>query len=224
VNIKVTGGLGTGAILREWWTGISGPLVDHLTSDVNYPDNPKKRELLTKIDGPNNWGEDFGVRIRGYLYPPVDGNYTFWIASDATSELWLSASEDPCGASLIAYVPDYEITLPHEWYKFAQQQSAPIPLLVGSKYYIEVLHKEFASYDNLAVAWQGPGISQRVIEGMYLSPFCLDMEIFAAFAADWGRIDCTAENGWCSGDDFYRDGEVWVDDLQAFAESWLAGF
>jgi hypothetical protein len=161
--------------------------------------------------------------MRGYLHPVIDGNYTFWIASDATSELWLSASEDPCGAVLIAYVPDYQITLPHEWYKFPEQQSSLISLVGGEKYYIEVLHKEFTSTDNVAVAWQGPGMSQRVIDGMYLSPCCLDLGIFADFAAEWGRADCAAGNGWCSGTDFNRDGFVLFEDLKAFVESWLVG-
>jgi hypothetical protein len=39
--------------------------------------------------------------------------------------------------------------------------------MAGQMYYIEALHKEGAGGDNLAVAWQGPGISQQVI-----SPFC----------------------------------------------------
>ncbi len=38
--------------------------------------------------------------------------------------------------------------------------------MAGQMYYIEALHKEGAGSDNLAVAWQGPGISQQVI-----SPF-----------------------------------------------------
>jgi hypothetical protein len=223
VNISVMGGLGAGAILREWWMGISGPLVENLTSDVNYPDHPSGRGLIASLEGPTDWGDNYGTRIRGYLYPVVDGNYTFWIASDATSELWLSTSEDPCGASLIAYVPDYQITLPRQWDKFPEQQSSPISLVGGGKYYIEALHKEFINTDNIAVAWQGPGMSQRVIDGMYLSPCCLDLGIFADFAAEWGRTGCAVGNGWCSGADFNRDGVVLFEDLKAFVESWLVG-
>jgi hypothetical protein len=58
---------------------------------------------------------------------------------------------------------------------------------------------------------------------MYLSPCCLDLGIFADFAAEWGRADCAAGNGWCSGTDFNRDGFVLFEDLKAFVESWLVG-
>ena len=34
-----------------------------------------------------------------------------------------------------------------------------------------MLHKEATGGDNIAVAWQGPGITQQVIAGNYLSPF-----------------------------------------------------
>ena len=34
-----------------------------------------------------------------------------------------------------------------------------------------MLHKEGSGGDNVAVAWQGPGITQQVIAGNYLSPF-----------------------------------------------------
>jgi hypothetical protein len=58
-----------------------------------------------------------------------------------------------------------------EWSKYTSQRSAAINLSAGQKYYIEVLHKEAFGGDNVAVAWQGPGISQAVIGGSYLSPF-----------------------------------------------------
>ena len=55
--------------------------------------------------------------------------------------------------------------------KYSTQQSVTINLVAGQKYYIEVLHKEAGGGDNIAVAWQGPGITQQVIAGTYLSPF-----------------------------------------------------
>jgi hypothetical protein len=61
-----------------------------------------------------------------------------------------------------------------EWSKYTSQQSATINLTAGQKYYIEVLHKEGSGGDNIAVAWQGPGISQQVIAGNYLSAFLGD--------------------------------------------------
>jgi hypothetical protein len=221
VNITVLGEVGTGAILREWWTGIAGTAVSDLTSSPNYPGKPSGRELIANLEGPTNWADNYGTRIRGYLHPPADGNYTFWIASDANSELWLSTDADPCHRSRIAYVPGD--TNSREWTKYPQQQSVPISLATNGKYYIEVLHKEGTGNDNIAVAWQGPGLSQQVIDRLYLSPCCLDFRDFARFAVNWRLTNCNAGNSWCNGADFNHDGAVLLYDVRAFAESWLAG-
>ena len=93
--------------------------------------------------------------MRGYVHPPTTGDYTFWIASDDNSELWLSTDEDPAHKVLIASVPEW--TSSREWTRFASQQSAPITLMAGRKYYIEALAKEGGGGDNLAVRWQLPG-------------------------------------------------------------------
>ena len=212
---------GTGAILCEWWTGISGTAVSDLTSNVNYPDNAAGRELLTKLEGPINWADNYGTRIRGYLIPPTDGSYTFWIASDDAGELWLSTNEQPGNAAKIAYVSGW--TDSHEWNKEANQQSSQRALLANHMYYIEVLQKEGTGNDNIAVAWQGPGISQQVVDGLYLSACCLDYRDFANLAQQWQNTGCNAGNDWCSGQDRNRDGTVQMDDLKTFAEEWLTG-
>ncbi len=218
VNIEVIGG--TGTILCEWWTGIAGAAVSDLTSSGNYPDKPSGRELITGLEGPTNWADNYGTRIRGYLHPADDGSYTFWIASDANSEMWLSTDDSPANKTRIAYVPGW--TNSREWTKYPEQQSSPIPLVSGGKYYIEVLHKEASGNDNIAVAW-GPNPIQEVIDGMLLSPCCLDFGDFSRFAAEWRLTSCNAGNSWCGGADFNRDGSVLLDDLKLFAESWLAG-
>ncbi len=166
-----TTGIGgaTGTILREWWTGIGGTLVSDLTSSPDYPDNPSGSDEPTSFEAPTDWADNYGTRMRGYLYPTDSGDYTFWIASDDNGELWLSTDDNPANAVLIANVPDWSSS--RQWDKYAEQQSSAISLTGGNAYYIEALQKEGGGGDNLAVAWQGPGISQAVIDGAYLSPW-----------------------------------------------------
>jgi hypothetical protein len=159
----------TGSILREYWTGISGTTISSLTSNTNYPNNPTGSVQITSLEGPTNWADNYGTRIRGYIYPPASGSYTFWVAGDDNTDLYLSTSDNPASSSRIAYVNGW--TNSREWNKYSTQQSTTINLVAGQKYYIEVLHKEGSGGDNVAVAWQGPGISQQVIAGSYLSPF-----------------------------------------------------
>ena len=166
----ITPPTGIGQITREVWDNIgSGTAVSVLTSNANYPNNPTSTGTLTSFEAPTDVGTNYGQRIHGYLHPTVSGSYEFWIASDDTSELWLSTNDSPSNVSLIAKVTGW--TDPRQWSKYTEQHSASITLTAGQTYYIMALMKEEANGDNLSVAWKAPGGSQEVIPGSYLSPF-----------------------------------------------------
>jgi hypothetical protein len=172
------------------------------------------------MEGPINLANNYGTRLRGYLYPPASGRYTFWIAGDANSELWLSTSADPCSAVKIAYTAGATI-YPRDWSVESYQQSLMKTLTAGQKYYINVLHKEDTGIDDIAVAWRGPSFPRQIIDGVYLSPYLYDFKDFSIFGAQWQRFDCAITNAWCSGADRDRDGNIQIDDLIAFAQWWL---
>jgi len=166
--------LGSGTILREWWTGITGNTIPGLTGSPDYPDNPAGRNELTIFEAPTNWADNYGTRIRGYVTAPMTGTYYFFIASDDYSELYLNAAgEDPAGKALIASVAGS--TGSREWTKYASQKSAAITLAAGQRYYIEALQKEGTGSDNLAVGWQLPDSTyERPIPATRISPFFPD--------------------------------------------------
>ncbi|HUS91547.1 MAG TPA: lamin tail domain-containing protein [Phycisphaerae bacterium] len=170
---------GSGTILLEYWTGIGGTAVTNLTGNPNYPDNPTGSREPTSFEAPTDWANDYGTRMRGYVYPPTTGNYVFWIASDDGSQLFLSTDEDPAHKVPIASVGGW--TNSREWTRTASQQSAPIHLEAGRRYYIEALHKEGGGGDNLAVRWQLPdgswenGDANQPIPGQRLSPYNPDI-------------------------------------------------
>lgn len=218
---------GFGTILCERWTGIVGSTVGTLTSNPDFPDNPTGAFPFSTLETPTNWANYYGSRIRGYLHPPTDGSYTFWIASNDYSKLWLSTDGNPANASLIAEVPGW--TNSREWDKYPEQQSSPIYLYGGQKYYIEVLHKENSGDDNLSVAWEGPGISQRLIHCPYLSPWfkgfygditgnkMVDINDLSDFLGTWLEDDCTESaeldsNGDCT---------INFHEFTMLAENWL---
>lgn len=158
----------TGTILRETWVKVNG--YDVRTIPVDTP--PTATRQLTKFEGPFNVTNYYGDRIRGYIYPPISGNYTFWIASDDNGALYLSSDDQPANKQRIAWVNG--TTNPQQWTKFTSQQSAPIYLEACKKYYIESLHKEVLGTDHVAVGWQLPdGTLERPIPGNRLSPFTL---------------------------------------------------
>lgn len=159
---------GTGEITRELWTGIAGDSLDDLIRASAYPDNPSRREKLTSLDAPRDGNRDYGQRIRGYLHPPVSGQYRFWIAADDAARLLLSTDGTAANAVVIAEAPEW--TPLQVWDKYPEQASGLIELEAGKRYYIEVLHKQADGKDNLTVAWQPPGGTRETIEGEYLSP------------------------------------------------------
>lgn len=217
---------GIGTILRQWWTGISGTTVSDLTSSANYPDNPIGSDYLASFETPTDWENSYGTRIRGWLHPVISGSYTFWIAGDDNCELWLSINGSPATAALIAEVTGWTYSL--IWDKYPEQQSDPIQLTAGQKYYIQALHKEGTGGDNLAVAWSGPGLSQQVIDGMYLSPWPtapygdfepdndVDINDLAALFALWLEDNCFATAG------IDLDGDCLIDLLEfsVLSQNW----
>ncbi|MHC4112632.1 MAG: lamin tail domain-containing protein, partial [Planctomycetota bacterium] len=132
----------TGTILREYWTGISGESVSDLTNNLNYPDNPSGSSEPTSFEAPIDWAENYGTRMHGFLHPPTSGDYTFWIASDDASELWLSTDDNPDNVVLIASIAGW--CQSRDWDNQTgtdnpNQQSASISLTGGQRYYIKAL-------------------------------------------------------------------------------------
>ncbi|MBS1577913.1 MAG: fibronectin type III domain-containing protein [Bacteroidetes bacterium] len=161
---------GTGAINFQKWTNITGTAVSNLTSNANYPNNPSSAGTLTSFEIPSNAGDNYGMKVYGYICPPATGTYTFWIAADDNAELWLSTNSTTASKQKIAYHTSY--TNSREWNKFTTQKSAAITLTYGQLYYVEALMKDGTGGDNMAVGWAKPGQSttapSEVIPGSQL--------------------------------------------------------
>lgn len=191
------GGLpaGTGTIDREVWTNITGSTInDLLVGTSNFAAPPTSRQALTEFlrgpffQEPDNWEtqgkitrDNYGTRIRGFVTAPRTGDYTFWIASDNDSELWLSTDETVGHASRIAWLAGVT-TVAAEWDKgetnasAASQKSAAVPLVSNRRYFMEVRHKEGTSKDSLAVGWLIPDTAplyERPIQAWHLSPWVI---------------------------------------------------
>lgn len=148
-----------GQVIREYWTGISGTSV----SAIPVTTTPTGTSILTSLECPVNWADNYGTRIRGYIVPTTSGSYTFYIASDDNSELWLSTNDQPANKVKIASVTGW--TSNKQWTKYASQKSTAKSLTAGQKYYFEALQKEGGGGDNLAIGWTGPGISTISVIG-----------------------------------------------------------
>ncbi len=182
-------GSGSGGFLREWWNGVSGSSVSDLTSNAGYPASPTGQETLaTALEGRQNFGSNYGERLRAYLTPPVTGTYTFWLSTDNAAQLALSTDADPAHATTILSVTSSG-NRAFDAQAMSVQRSAEIQLQAGQKYYIEVLHKTATGSDSVSVAWNipatagFPGEVRKLLAPQFLSPFVVDLGLTETLAA-----------------------------------------
>jgi hypothetical protein len=220
-----------GKIQAEVWLNIgSGTAVTDLTGNARYPSDPDTTEFLDSwlfpagSSGGSDWADNYGDRLFGWLKPEQTGDYTFWIAGDDLSELWLSTDGSPTNAKMIAQVTGWTDAM--DWdattgsTNAAAMKSAPITLQAGQKYFIMTLHKEGGGGDSVGVAWQGPGIAARtLLSAKYVDMFYLaPLQAFGPSPAN-GAVD-TAQSltlSWNAGDKAQKHDVYLGDDKDAVA-------
>jgi hypothetical protein len=141
-------------LVREVYDDIFGGTLANLLSDPRFPDEPSSSSVIDKFEAPVDVAENYGQRLSGWLLPSATGDYTFWIASDDASKLFLSSDESPANKVEIASVPEW--TAAREWTKYPQQESAPVSLSADRLYYVEALMVEGSFGDHLEVRWRLP--------------------------------------------------------------------
>ncbi len=150
-------------VYRQLWINLNSNLGGSLASltntanNPNWPNNPAAAytQVFTNFEtGVNTGMNNYGQRLRTFVVPPMNGYYTFWIASDDNSLLLLSSNENPANETPIASVASWT-----NWRNFTaetNQQSAPVYLQGGRRYYLEALMAQGYGGDNLTVQWALP--------------------------------------------------------------------
>ena len=156
-----------GLITRDVWTGIPGSLV----SAIPLATAPSSTGTLTSLEAPQNAGDEFGSRIRGYITAPTTGTYKFWLTADDAAEIWISDDDEPVNAFKRA-----ELTAPTGYRDWAAGVATQLLYLeIGKRYYVEVRHKEGAGADHVSVGWLKPGdagsLASEVVPGYALSQY-----------------------------------------------------
>lgn len=171
----------TGAVIsREVWNGVAGVSVTNIPVDTAASSTGQ----LATLQGPTDYGDNYGERWRGYLTAPLSGNYYFWIAGSDSAELWISNDDEHINKVKRCWVaPSNNPAAPpalgtgsQVWTNQLSQKSPWLILESGKRYYIEVLHKAGTNAgDNVAVGWVKPdqtnALPTEVVPGQVLSPF-----------------------------------------------------
>ena len=164
-----------GGIVREVWNGVAGSAV----ASIPLGTTPSATSTLTALRGPSGAGDNYGVRVRGYLTAPATGVYEFWLAADEAAELYISNDDEPVNeikrAELLAPTTE-PATTPLAAAEWASAAKTPLLSLVGgTRYFIEVRHKEATGADYFAIAWSKPGQStdapSEIVPGYLLTQY-----------------------------------------------------
>ena len=171
-NPTVRGGV-PGSLLLDTWNNLTGTTIADLTRSSRYTGAPDSSEFIDSAATPSNRADNFGARMSGYLIPAVTGSYTFHVAGDDCSQLWLSTSASQFSKQKIAWADS--ATNVTEWTKYPTQTSAAITLQAGQKYFIEALMKESTGSDHMEISWTTPGsTTMAIIPGSALESRAFD--------------------------------------------------
>jgi hypothetical protein len=175
--------IGRGWVTFEYFANIAGNPVDNLINAAKFPNSPDAVLLLNSFNTPNGYAEAYGARISGWFYPPVTGDYRFFIRSDDASRLYFNPAGAAEVSALTGGTPIAEETSccgafmdpgsPETSEVFALTKDVP--------YYIEALLKEGGGGDWLQVAYRletdtTPAASLQPIPGSLLGTL-LDVDV-----------------------------------------------
>ena len=147
-----------GMILREWTRAAS--LLDP-DSHGDIKGKPTITEYESSEDIPKNVGGSYLRRIRGYITPASDAEYTFTIATGNQGFLYISSDDNEAGKQLVCYQEGGR-----ELYrKVPSRVSKPIALTKGTKYYYEVMHVVEHGNDRVRVEWRTDTMTDDVSLG-----------------------------------------------------------
>jgi hypothetical protein len=135
-----------------------GTIDDLITSQPNFPNNPRETMLITGFDSrlayADDAHEDYAGRMYGLFIPPASGNWVFHMRSDDPGRLFINPN-GPSAAGKIQ-VGD-QAGCCNVFPAAGSQLSQPFALEAGHGYYVELVWREYGGgdYGQVAVALVG---------------------------------------------------------------------
>jgi hypothetical protein len=143
----------SGLVQEERWAGGA------VFTDNSWDSSPVSYSgYLDGFTAARNVGSNFSRRLTGFITAPTSGDYTFYASGDDGVRLYVGTSELPESKVLVASLPAGGFTSFQQWNKYSSQQSTPLTLVAGQRYYVEVQHQEGSGDDHVSIGWTGPGI------------------------------------------------------------------
>lgn len=169
VEVYIDSALITNSIEGHVWHGLTGGAMTDFKNAIRSRGHDE--EVTSTYLGSNwKWKGDYGVRWRGYLIPPANGSYTFFVRADDEGEFYLSEDDQPSRLSAmpVAAITDWDFSWPTK----GKGVSKPFALKVGKRYYFEFYHTQSRGQGFGQVGWRGPNhLTERPIPGKRLARY-----------------------------------------------------
>lgn len=134
-----------GVLLREVWEEIGGSSVNNLTSNPKFREDPDISEYISEFTIEKNVSDDYGLRITGFLIPPLTGDYTFEMNSDDEAIFYLAANSSNNRQKKQILKTN-----------LGTKKSPSISLKAETPSYVELLYKEGYGDDYVSLSWTLP--------------------------------------------------------------------
>jgi hypothetical protein len=172
-----------GRLAMETWSSMGHNSTRTLVTDSAFYAPPNSVSLLKQAATGQQIGTYYATRIRGYILPPVTGDYRFWITGRSGVELNLSGDQTKyrkrriaeinreLGEQGIAYGSD------NLWDQYLSQMSVPIHLEKGQAYYFETLQAVgHVGNSQVSLLWALPGESRNDIPSACIQSYAKETE------------------------------------------------
>ncbi|MDX2140863.1 MAG: PA14 domain-containing protein [Chloroflexota bacterium] len=164
----------TGSLAVQRWDNMTGTTMASFTGDSRFTSNTPDSCAVTAFSGglqtassSSNNGDNYGLRIAGFLIPTTTGSYEFRISNNDFGQVFLNTSGTNSNnhTSPTSLVNSTSATNFTSW----TSASGAVTLNANQAYYFEARMKENTNNDWLRVQWRLNGGSWVLIPGANLS-------------------------------------------------------
>jgi hypothetical protein len=152
----------------EYWPGAQTPDIKSVSSARSPAMPPARKDKRIAIDKAVVEKGPFLCKVSGWIIPPEDNEYTFWLTSGGPAQLALANGPKPANTLKIC-----ECLYAHkagDYDSERNQQSGEVRLKAGVCYYFELTFKSEGSNSHVGIAWKVPGKLRETVPAEFITP------------------------------------------------------
>ncbi len=144
-----------------FYIGTNNSKITALTHNPLFAQSPALSGYFNAPEAGQNWGDNFGRRLRGVITIPTTGTWRFYISGDNCTSLLIN----PVGKSSFVKTQVAFNTAASSFRSFnaGTSQSNAFNFTAGDKVYFEALYVETSGNDHCSVGWSGPGVATAAL-------------------------------------------------------------